>query len=63
MLKIRKNTFLTYIFFNMDISLIMSITDMKIATHIAETYLEGSTSLNSDIGLSFCFIVCGRLNF
>ena len=47
----------------MDISLIMNITGMKIAIHVAETRLEGRVSQNFDIGLSFCFILCSRLNF
>ena len=46
----------------MDISLIMNITGMKIAIHVAETRLEGRVSQNFDIGLSFCFILCSRLN-
>ena len=50
-------------FLNMDISLIMTITGMEIAIHVAETHLEGRVSQNFDIGLSFCFIVCRRLNF
>ena len=50
-------------FFNMDISLIMNITGMKIATHVAENRLEGIVSQNFDISLSFCFILCRRLNF
>ena len=48
---------------NMNISLIMNITGMKIAIHVAETRLEGSVSQNFDIGLSFCVILCRRLNF
>ena len=50
-------------FFNMNISLIMNITGMGIAIHVAETRLEGRVSQNFDIGLSFCFILCRRLNF
>ena len=48
-------------FFNMDISLIMKITGMKIAIHVAETRLEGRVSQNFDLGLRFCFISCRRL--
>ena len=43
-------------FFNMDISLIINITGMRIAIHLAETHLEGRVSQNFDTGLSFCFI-------
>ena len=50
-------------FLNMNISLIMNITGMKIAIHVAETRLEGNVSQYFDIGLSFCVILCRRLNF
>ena len=48
---------------NMDISLIMKITGIKLAIHVAEIRLEGRVSQNFDIGLSFCFMLCRRLNF
>ena len=41
----------------------MNITGMKIGMHVAETRLEGRVSQNFDIGLSFCFILCRRMNF
>ena len=50
-------------FFNMDISLIMKMTGMKIAIHVAEIRWEGRVSQNFDIGLSFCLILCRKLNF
>ena len=46
----------------MDISLIKTIMGMKIAIHVAETHWEGRVSQNFDIALSFCFILCRRLN-
>ena len=49
-------------FFNMDISLIINITVIKIAIHVAETCLEGRVSQNCYIGLRFYFILCRRLN-
>ena len=62
MFKIGKNTFFTYCL-NMDISLIMKITGMKIVTHVAEIRLEGRVSQNFDIVLSFCFMLCRRVDF
>ena len=50
-------------FLNMDISLIMKITGIKLAIHVAEIRLEGRVSQNFDIGLRFCFMLCRRLNF
>ena len=47
----------------MDISLIIKITGIKLAIHVAEIPLEGRMSQNFDIGLSFCFMLCRRLNF
>ena len=47
----------------MDISLVMKITGIKLAIHAAEIRLEGRVSQNFDIGLSFCFMLCRRLNF
>ena len=63
MLKIRKNNFFHIYSFNMDIYLIMKITGIKLVKHVAEIRLEGSVSQNFDIGLSFCFMLCRRLNF
>ena len=48
-------------FLNMDISLIMKITGMKIAIHVAEIRWEGRVSQNFDIGLSFCLILCMKI--
>ena len=45
-------------FFNMVTLLVMKLTIMQIAIHVAETHWEGRVSQNFDIGLSFCFIVC-----
>ena len=50
-------------FFNMDISLIMKTTGSKLDIHVAEIRLEGRVSQNFDIDLSFCFMLCRRLNF
>ena len=36
---------------------------MKIAVHVAETHSEGRVSQNFDIGLSFCFILCRKMDF
>ena len=44
-------------FFNMDISLIIIVTFLKLSTHDAVNHLEGSVSQNFDLGFSFCFIV------
>ena len=49
-------------FFNMDISLIMTLIFLKTCIHVAEVYLEGSVSQNFDKGFSFCFMLCRRLN-
>ena len=50
-------------FFNMDFSLIMALTCMKMCIHNAEICFEGHVSQNFDIGLSFCFIVYITWNF
>ena len=47
----------------MHISLIINITGMKIAIHVAEIHWEGSVSQNFNIGLDFCFFLCRGLNF
>ena len=50
-------------FLNMDISLIIAPISLKSCMCIAETYMEGSVSQNSDLGLSFCFMQCRRRHF
>ena len=56
MLKIGKNTFFTYIFFNIDISLIMKITGRNIAIQVAETPIEREGCLRMWIqALDFVF--------
>ena len=57
-----KITHFSYNIFNMDISPIIGFITLclKTSIHIAEIYLEGSASQNSDIGLSFCFILCRK---
>ena len=47
-------------FFNMDISLIISLICLTIRMYIPSMYLEGGVSQNVDIGLCYCFIVCRR---
>ena len=47
----------------MDISLVMKITGMKLAIHVSKIPLEGRVSQNFDKGLSYCFMLCRRLNF
>ena len=64
MLKIGKNTLFIYLYFlNMEISLIMNISGMETAIHVAKTRLKGRVSQNFDEDLSFYFISCRRLNF
>ena len=41
-------------FLNMDISLVMKLTFMKLAIHDAEIHCEGRVSQKFDIGPSFC---------
>ena len=62
MLRFGKYSFSIY-FVNMDISLIMRLTIMKIAIHVTETDWEGRVSQNLDTGLSFCFILCRKVDF
>ena len=50
-------------FFNMDFSLIMKLTGMKIAMYVAETHWEGRVSQNFEIDLSFSFMIFRRVNF
>ena len=40
---------MSHIFSNMDISLVVNITGMKIATHVAETHWEERVSQDFDI--------------
>ena len=42
--------------FNMDISLIIVLTSLKMCMCIAEICMEGRLSQNIDLGLSFCFM-------
>ena len=60
--ELEKNIFHIY-FLNMDFSLIIALTCMKICIHNAEICFEGSVSQNFDTGLSFCFMVCITWNF
>ena len=53
-----ENPFFHEYFFNMDISLIVTLTCLKTCMHIGEIFLEGDMSRSLDIGLSFCVIVC-----
>ena len=48
---------------NMDISLVIKLIIMKIAKHVPEIHWERSMSQNFDIGLSFCLILCRRVDF
>ena len=41
----------------------MKTTGIKLVIHVAEIHLEGRVSQNFDIGLTFCFMLCRRLNF
>ena len=50
-------------FFNMDISLIIALTSLKMCMCIAEICMKGSVSQNFDLGLSFCFMQCRRRHF
>ena len=47
----------------MDISLIITLIFLRTCIHVAEVYLEGSVSQNVDVGFSFFFMLCRRLNF
>ena len=46
-----------YMFFNMAISLNITLMCLKMSVHSAETRLEGTMSQNCNIVLSFCFMV------
>ena len=62
MLKIGKHVFHIQ-FFNMDISLVIKVTIMNIATCVAEIHCEGNVSQNLYIGPNFYFILCRRVDF
>ena len=42
-------------FFNMDISLIIALTSLRMCMCITEICMEGGVSQNFDLGLSFLF--------
>ena len=46
-------------FLNINISLIIIHMRLKTYMLIVEMFLEGSLSQNIDLGLRFCFMVCG----
>ena len=48
---------------NMNISLIMRLTCLKIVRHVFKTHLEGRVSQNFDICLSFNLIAFRRVDF
>ena len=48
---------------NMNISLIIRLTCLKIVRHVLKTYLEGMVSQNFDICLSFNLIAFRRGDF
>ena len=50
-------------FFNMDISLNIAPTSLKICMCITEIYMERRVSQNFDLGLSFGFMQCRRRHF
>ena len=50
-------------FFNMDISLIIALICLKTYMYTFEICMEGSMSQNVDLGLSVCFMLCGRRHF
>ena len=58
-----ENPYFYIYFFNMDISLIIALTCSKTCMCILEICMEGSISQNFDLGLSFCFMLCGRRHF
>ena len=47
----------------MDISLIIALISLETCMCIARICMEESVSQNFELGLSFCFMVCGRRNF
>ena len=58
-----ENPYFSYIFLNMDTSLIKALTCSKTCMCILEICMEGSVSQNFDLGLSFRFILDGRRHF
>ena len=50
-------------FWNMDISLIIRLTCLKIAMHVFRIHLERSVSQNLDLGLSFNLVAFRRGDF
>ena len=48
-------------FFNMDISLIMTLTCLKISTHDAKTHTSGSVSQSFDLGFSVFVLLYGEI--
>ena len=50
-----ENPYFSCNFLNMDISLIIASTCLKMCMCIAEICMEGSVSQNVDLGLSFLF--------
>ena len=46
-------------FVNIDTSLVMKLTFLKLAIHVAEIQCKGRLSQNFDIDLSYGFILCG----
>ena len=58
-----ENPYFSYIFLNMDISLIIALICLKTCMCTFEICMEGSVSQNVDLGLSFCFMLCGRRHF
>ena len=61
-MNVKTNIFHVY-FLNMDISLIITLTSLKMCMCIAEICMEGSVSQKLDLGLSFCFVQCRRRHF
>ena len=51
-----------YIFFNMDISLIIALISLEMCIPVYKVCMEGRVSQNVDLGLSFCFMLCRRWN-
>ena len=50
-------------FLNINISLIIICMRLKTYMLIVEMFLEGSLSQNIDLGLRFCFMVCGETEY
>ena len=58
-----ENPYFSYIFLNMDISLVIALICLKTWMCIPDICMEGSVSQIFDLGLSFCFMVCRRRHF